>query len=301
MGQSWWWVVLAVVVVVALLVAVALLRTRGRRTDSGAMDVGIAAAAAGGTAGAVGAAAVAAVHAEKDARGGERAPDQPAADAGPDARTADRPDRAAPAPAAAEPSDLARGDRVAEPDLAAEPPGSVDPGTEINAAADSAGAAEPEIFEAEDPGAAQVPPSSALSEDRPGAAARIPAPREEQPLPESPTGPGEPRSPEPRTPDPEGSALAGLDSGLVGPATSLSAAAAAVSAASARPGPYPGSLLPAADGSSPSPDHQVKANEGSRRFHTPDSPYYLRTRGDAWFRTAEEARAAGFTAWDDHA
>jgi hypothetical protein len=71
-----------------------------------------------------------------------------------------------------------------------------------------------------------------------------------------------------------------------------------VSAAAARPGPYPGSLLPAADGSSPSPDHQVKANEGSHRFHTADSPYYLRTRGDAWFRTAEEARAAGFTAWD---
>ena len=71
-----------------------------------------------------------------------------------------------------------------------------------------------------------------------------------------------------------------------------------MSAASARPGPYPGSLLPAADGSSPSPVHQVKANEGSRRFHTPDSPYYVRTRGDAWFRTADEARAAGFTAWD---
>jgi hypothetical protein len=72
-----------------------------------------------------------------------------------------------------------------------------------------------------------------------------------------------------------------------------------VSAATARPGPYPGSLLPAEDGTSPSPVHVVKANEGSRRYHTPDSPYYRRTRGDAWFRTAEEARAAGFTAWND--
>jgi hypothetical protein len=190
---------------------------------------------------------------------------------------------------------------VAEPGPPAGRPGPADPGAEIDGAADSAGAAEPEVFEADVPDAAGEQPRSALPEDRRDAAGSIPAPREEQPLPESPAEPGERRPPEPRRPHPAGSALAALDSGLVGPATSLSAAAAAVSAASASPGPYPGSLLPAADGSSPSPDHQVKANEGSRRFHTPDSPYYLRTRGDAWFRTAEEARAAGFTAWDDHA
>jgi hypothetical protein len=76
------------------------------------------------------------------------------------------------------------------------------------------------------------------------------------------------------------------------------AAAAAVSAATARPGPYPGSLLPAADGSNPTAEHRIKAHEGSRRYHTPESPFYQRTRGDAWFRTVAEARAAGFTAWD---
>jgi hypothetical protein len=101
-----------------------------------------------------------------------------------------------------------------------------------------------------------------------------------------------------QVPEPADSALAALDTGLIGPSTAFGAAAAAVSAATARPGRYPGSLLPAADGSAPSDDHQVKANEGSRRFHTPDSPYYVRTRGDVWFRTPDEARAAGFTAWD---
>jgi hypothetical protein len=101
-----------------------------------------------------------------------------------------------------------------------------------------------------------------------------------------------------RPPEPADSALAALDTALVGPESSVTGAAAAVTAATAHPGPYPGSLLPAADGTNPSPVHLIKANEGSRRYHTPDSPYYVRTRGDVWFRTAEEAGAAGFTAWD---
>jgi hypothetical protein len=35
-------------------------------------------------------------------------------------------------------------------------------------------------------------------------------------------------------------------------------------------------------------------------FHTPESPYYERTRAEVWFRTAEEAAAAGFTEWRSH-
>ncbi len=101
-----------------------------------------------------------------------------------------------------------------------------------------------------------------------------------------------------RAPEPADSALAALDSGLVGRASTFGASAAAVSAAVTRPGPHPGSVLPAPDGDPPSPDYPVKANEGSRRYHTPDSPYYVRTRGDVWFRTAQDAQAAGFTAWD---
>jgi hypothetical protein len=30
-------------------------------------------------------------------------------------------------------------------------------------------------------------------------------------------------------------------------------------------------------------------------FYTPAAAYYTRTRADVWFRTADDARAAGFT------
>jgi hypothetical protein len=100
-----------------------------------------------------------------------------------------------------------------------------------------------------------------------------------------------------RIPEPADSALAALDFGLVGQAT-MFGAAAAVAAAVIRPGPHAGSALPAADGSAPADDYTIKANDGSHRYYTPDSPYYFRTRGDLWFRTAGEAAQAGFTAWN---
>ncbi|WP_456107191.1 sunset domain-containing protein [Phycicoccus flavus] len=39
----------------------------------------------------------------------------------------------------------------------------------------------------------------------------------------------------------------------------------------------------------------VKGNADSMLFHTPQSPWYGRTRAEVWFRDAEAARAAGFT------
>jgi hypothetical protein len=32
-------------------------------------------------------------------------------------------------------------------------------------------------------------------------------------------------------------------------------------------------------------------------FHPPTSPYFARTKADVWFRSPDDARAAGFTAW----
>jgi hypothetical protein len=91
-------------------------------------------------------------------------------------------------------------------------------------------------------------------------------------------------------------ALAGLDTnGTRAAGPSLGAAATAVSAATTKPGPHPGSALPAPDGSAPSPEYAIKANSGSRRYYPPDSPYYVRTRGDLWFRAVADAEAAGFT------
>lgn len=63
------------------------------------------------------------------------------------------------------------------------------------------------------------------------------------------------------------------------------------------PGPYPGSVLPLADGSAPSEEFVVKGNAGSMRSHSTSSPYFGRTRAEVWFRTQEDAAAAGFAPW----
>ena len=39
---------------------------------------------------------------------------------------------------------------------------------------------------------------------------------------------------------------------------------------------------------------EVKGNEDSMKFHTPESPYYTRTIAEVWFTSAEAAEAAGF-------
>jgi hypothetical protein len=61
--------------------------------------------------------------------------------------------------------------------------------------------------------------------------------------------------------------------------------------------PPAGAAAPRTDGSAPGPEYTIKGNAGSRLFHGPDSPYYGRTKAEVWFRTPEDARAAGFTAW----
>lgn len=63
------------------------------------------------------------------------------------------------------------------------------------------------------------------------------------------------------------------------------------------PGPWPGSALPASDGSAPTEAFTIKGNAGSMLYHTPASPYYDRTRAEAWFSSTEDAEAAGFIAW----
>ncbi|HEY9416907.1 MAG TPA: hypothetical protein VIQ30_19290 [Pseudonocardia sp.] len=63
------------------------------------------------------------------------------------------------------------------------------------------------------------------------------------------------------------------------------------------PGPYAGSVLPLDDGSAPSDGFLIKGNAGSMRSHSPDSPYFARTRAEVWFRTQADAIAAGFVPW----
>jgi hypothetical protein len=59
----------------------------------------------------------------------------------------------------------------------------------------------------------------------------------------------------------------------------------------------PGAAASLPDGSAPGPEYTIKGNAGSMLFHPPESPYFARTKAQYWFRTAEEARAAGFTEW----
>ena len=58
----------------------------------------------------------------------------------------------------------------------------------------------------------------------------------------------------------------------------------------------PGSARAGDDGSSPDAGYAVKGKTATRVFYAPGSPYYARTRADVWFRTDDDARAAGFTA-----
>ena len=76
-------------------------------------------------------------------------------------------------------------------------------------------------------------------------------------------------------------------------------AAAAPAAAPAAPAageeaPFgAGSAAPTADGSAPE-GFSIKGNQDSMKFHTPDSPWYGRTKAEVWFTSEEAAQAAGF-------
>ncbi|MGW6198851.1 50S ribosomal protein L17, sunset domain variant [Kribbella sp. NPDC055110] len=58
-------------------------------------------------------------------------------------------------------------------------------------------------------------------------------------------------------------------------------------------GKYENSAAPVADGSAPE-GYTVKGNEDSMKYHTTESPWYDQTVAEVWFKTAEDAEAAGF-------
>ena len=47
-------------------------------------------------------------------------------------------------------------------------------------------------------------------------------------------------------------------------------------------------------GDKPPAGFDIKGNEDSMKFHTPESPWYSRTIAEVWFNSAEAAEAAGF-------
>lgn len=71
----------------------------------------------------------------------------------------------------------------------------------------------------------------------------------------------------------------------------------------AAPEPQATAVLPGryGEGSADAVPHQgppdgftIKGNAQSMLFHTPDSPYYGRTKPEVWFRTEADAERAGF-------
>lgn len=143
-------------------------------------------------------------------------------------------------------------------------------------------------------------------------APRTPAPRTPAPVAAPTPAPAPPPSAAPPAP-PAAAKPAALPSAPAAPQTRPSptrrtkepARARAVPTATTLPsvtadalpdGPFgPGSVPARADGSSPHPDYTIKGKTAARVFHTPVGPYYTRVRADVWFRSADDARAAGFT------
>jgi len=54
-----------------------------------------------------------------------------------------------------------------------------------------------------------------------------------------------------------------------------------------------------AESEAEAPQGTIKGNAATMLFHTTESPFYGRTRADVWFVTEDEARAAGYTRWDE--
>jgi large subunit ribosomal protein L17 len=60
-------------------------------------------------------------------------------------------------------------------------------------------------------------------------------------------------------------------------------------------GVYPGSHVLLEDASTAPDGFPVKGNEGSKKYHEPDTQWYDQTTAEVWFESAEAAEAAGFT------
>jgi large subunit ribosomal protein L17 len=59
-------------------------------------------------------------------------------------------------------------------------------------------------------------------------------------------------------------------------------------------GKFENSAAPLADGSAPE-GFTIKGNENSMKYHTTESPWYDQTVAEVWFKTEDDAVAAGFT------
>ena len=152
----------------------------------------------------------------------------------------------------------------------------------------AAAVSEPVAVEAA-PQAEDIAPVGPATQVEPGAAVVKPAPRPRNPAPRA--GKPTPRAGKP-APQAEKPAPQAVPAELATPQRMRAVARVENGT------PFgPGSARSLPDGSAPGPEYQIKGNTSSMLFHLPTSPYYKRTKPEVWFRTAEDARAAGFTEW----
>ena len=75
-------------------------------------------------------------------------------------------------------------------------------------------------------------------------------------------------------------------------ATAASVSTLTAASAAEESGYGPGSYV----GTEPPNGYDIKGNENSMKYHTPESPFYTQTVAEIWFSSVEAAEAAGFAA-----
>lgn len=118
-----------------------------------------------------------------------------------------------------------------------------------------------------------------------------PAPRPTPAAPASPATPAAPAAPVPERAEPVFSRVMDSEPTLF----DAEIAAPEQQAAAVQPGRYGEGSAEAVPHQGPPDGFTIKGNAQSKLFHTPDSPYYGRTKPEVWFRTEADAERAGFT------
>lgn len=125
-----------------------------------------------------------------------------------------------------------------------------------------------------------------------------PAARRADPMPAPPSAPPAPvvpdADPAPAVPEAPGPAFSQLMDGVPTLFDDIGMEAPEVPVV-IPPGRYGEGSADAVPHQGPPDGFTIKGNAQSMLFHTPDSPYYGRTKPQVWFRTESDAERAGFT------
>lgn len=140
-----------------------------------------------------------------------------------------------------------------------------------------------------EPAAVEVPEEEAAEEEKVLVTAGAPPKRSEEPSEEQPAGRGAPK-PKASPVEEQPAFSQRMDRVDSSQPTLFDGSGRAVV-----PGRYGPGSADAVEHQGPPDGFTIKGNAQSMLFHTPDSPYYGRTKPEVWFRTEADAEQAGFT------